>query len=222
MRKDTFNFKITKSLETLGEYDMPKICAFSPGDLKCEFLLAISFNQAMTEMQPESKICHFYVDDYQFERVWREPELYLPILTKFNAVIGADFSMYVNLPKAQQIYNNWRNKVLMAFWQRNGVKVIPNIQWSDEDSLNWCFDGIEPGGVVAISTNGCHTKQAKENFMQGFNKMLEVLKPQKILCVGALHKELQQNEKILKIDSFMESRRKTWAEEEVNSMTKQK
>lgn len=216
MRKDVFNFKITKDLETVGVFDMPKIQAFSPGDLRCEFLIATPFNLALTEQQPESKICHFYIDDYQFERVWREPETYVPILQKFNAVIGADFSMYSNLPKAQQIYNCWRNKVLMAYWQQHGVKVIPNIQWSDEESFNWCFDGIEPGGVVAISSNGCHSRTAKENFIRGFEEMLKTIKPQKILCVGVLHKELQSNEKVIQINSFMEQRRKQWAEEEAN------
>ena len=216
MREDIFNFKITKDLETVGKFDMPKITAFSPGDLQCEFLLTTPFNYALTEFEPGSKICHFYLDDYQFERVWREPSAYIPILRKFNAVIGSDFSMYSNLPKPQQIYNNWRNKVLMAYWQANGVKVIPNIQWSGQDSFEYCFDGIEPGGVVAICTTGCHTKQAKEGFMLGFNKMLEVVNPQKILCVGKLHEELENNEKIIKIDSFMETRRKLWVEEEAN------
>lgn len=214
MKKDVFNFSITNDLETMGKFDMPKVQAFSPGQLKCEFLIATPFNFALTETQPESKVCHFYIDDYQFERIWREPNSYVPILKKFNAVIGPDFSIYTNMPKPQQIHNNWRNKVLMAYFQNQGIKVIPNVQWANQDSFDWCFDGLEPGGIFAISTNGCHTKQAKEIFMQGYNKMLEVLKPQKIICVGVLPKELQNENKIIQIDSFMGQRRKQWAEEE--------
>ncbi len=214
MRKDVFNFSITNNLETAGKFDMPKVQAFSPGQLKCQFLLATPFNHALTETQPESKICHFYIDDYQFERVWREPGAYVELLKKFNAVIGADFSMYLNMPKPQQMYNCWRNKVLMAYWQKQGVNVIPNIQWSDESSFEYCFDGIEPGGVVSVCSTGCHSKESKQLFLAGFDRMKQILNPEKIICVGVLPKELQADEKIIQINSFMEERRKQWAEEE--------
>ena len=72
---------------------MPVVKKFSKKDFSCEFLIATPFNFALTEAEPQSNICHFYLDDYQFERVWREPDVYVPILKKFNAVIGADFSM---------------------------------------------------------------------------------------------------------------------------------
>lgn len=216
MRKDVFNFSITKDLESVGQFDMPKVQAFSPGDLNCKFLIATPFNFALTEQHPESKICHFYLDDYQFERVWKEPGLYVPILKKFNAVIGPDFSMFLNLPKPQQIYNCWRNKVLMTYWQKQGIKVIPNVQWADEVSFEYCFDGLSPGGLVAICSTGCHGKESKKIFMQGFEKMENILRPQQIICVGVLPKELQDNEKIIQIDSFMSQRRKQWAEEEAD------
>ena len=213
MRKDVFNFSITKNLDTVGQFDMPKVQAFSPGDLKCEFLILTPFNYALTETQPRSKICHFYLDDYQFERVWREPGAYVDLLRQFNAVIGADFSMYTNLPKTQQIYNCWRNKVLMAYWQQQGVKVIPNIQWSDESSFEYCFEGIEPGGVVAISSTGCNGKGARKIFIKGFRAMDKSLHPKKIILVGVLPKELQNDNRIIQIDSFMSERRKLWAVE---------
>ncbi len=213
MRKDVFNFKITKDLVTTGKYQMPVVKKFSKKDFSCEFLIATPFNFALTEAEPQSKICHFYLDDYQFERVWREPDVYVPILKKFNAVIGADFSMYINLSLPQQMYNNWRNKVLMSYWQSKGVKVIPNIQWSDEKSFEYCFDGIEPNGIVAICTSGCcQSKEIRRGFMNGYNKMLEVLKPTQILCIGTLFDELKTDTKIIKIDNFMEQRRKIWAE----------
>lgn len=216
MRKDVFNFAITKNLDTVGQFDMPKVQAFSPGNLKCEFLILIPCNYALTETNPESKICHFYIDDYQFERYWRDPEKYIEILKQFNAVIGADFSMYSNLPKAQQIYNCWRSKVLMAYWQHQGINVIPNIQWSDESSFEYCFDGIEPGGIVAISSTGCNGKDTRKIFMKGFRAMDKSLHPKKIILVGVLPKELQNDNRVIQIDSFMSERRKSWVEEAEN------
>ena len=214
MRKDTFNYKITKDLVTVGKYDMPKIESFNLDNLNCKYILALPFNYALTDPDPSSKICHFYLDDYQFERVWREPDLYIPLLKNFNAVIGADFSMYENLALPQQLYNNWRIKVLMAYWQSQGIKVIPNIQWSNSKSFDYAFDGYSPGGLVAVSSVGCRDKHARELFTQGYTKMLEVLHPDKILLIGKVPQELQNDEKILNIPSFMEQRRQKWAEEE--------
>lgn len=214
MKKDIFNFKITSTLKTVGKFDMPKISKFEKEKLRCEFLIALPFNYAMSEMEPESKICHFYLDDYQFERVWREPDTYVPILKKFNAVIGADFSMFENFPYPQQIYNNWRNKVLMAYWQSQGVNVIPNIQWSNEKSFDYCFDGYSPGGLVAVSSVGCRDKHAKELFMKGYTKMTQQLHPDKVILIGKVPQALLDDEKIINIPSFMEQRRQIWAEEE--------
>lgn len=222
MRKDTFNFKITKDLVTVGRYDMPKINSFNPDELNCKYMLALPFNHALTDPDPASKICHFYLDDYQFERVWREPELYIQLLKSFNAVIGADFSMYENLPHPQQLYNNWRSKVLMAYWQSQGVKVIPNIQWSNSKSFNYAFDGYSPGGLVAVSSVGCRDKHAKDLFIQGYTKMTELLQPEKVILIGKVPQELQNDEKILNIPSFMEQRRQKWAEEEAGLKQNQK
>lgn len=203
-------------MEKVGAFDMPRVKKFDEKELNCKFLLVTPFNCAMTEIEPESKICHFYIDDYQFERVWAEPQTYMEILKRFNAVIGPDFSMYSNLPKPQQIYNNWRNKVLMAQFQAQGIKLIPNIQWADKDSFSYCFDGIEPGGVVAICSTGCQRGSSKERFLEGYIKMLEVIRPSKIICIGKLPRELDENERILQINSFMEVKRQLWAEEEQN------
>ena len=64
MRKDTFNYKITKDLVTVGKYDMPKIESFNLDNLNCKYILALPFNHALTDPDPSSKICHFYLDDY--------------------------------------------------------------------------------------------------------------------------------------------------------------
>ena len=118
------------------------------------------------------------------------------------------------------MYNNWRNKVLMAYWQQQGVRVIPNAQWSNKRSFDFSFDGYSPGGTVAISSTGCQFKEAKENFIKGYHKMCEVLKPDKVILIGKLHEELKADKKIFNIPSFMEERRKLWAEEEAVSNQK--
>lgn len=135
---------------------------------------------------------HFFIDDYQFERVWQKPTQYIKLLKQAAGVITTDFSMYVDMPKAVQIYNCYKNRALARYFQKEGIKIIPAVGWSDEDSFKWCFDGIAHGSTVAVSSNGCYSnKDAKRNFLAGFNKMLEKINPCQVIFVGAVPKELK-------------------------------
>ena len=40
----------------------------------------IGFNELLTCKHPESAGVHFFLDDYQFERFWRQPQRYLAAL----------------------------------------------------------------------------------------------------------------------------------------------
>lgn len=77
------------------------------------------------------------------------------------------------------------------YWQSLGLKVIPTISWSDERSFDFCFEGIEIGNVVAVSTHG--NRKAEEEFMLGYNKMLQIIKPSAIICYGKPFKEMAGN-----------------------------
>lgn len=147
----------------------------------------IGFNYAIGEKHPEDKIVHFYLDDYQFERVWNDPERYVPILRRFKAVLAPDFSMYMDFPKAVQIFNHYRKQWCAAYWQLEGIPVIPTIGWSDEESFSWCFDGVPKHSLVCISTVGGfgnHGEHNKKAWLAGYEKCLEVLDPSEILLFG--------------------------------------
>lgn len=58
----------------------------------------IGFNELLTCKHPESAGVHFFLDDYQFERFWRQPERYLNALAKFPMVLGPTFSLYTDFP----------------------------------------------------------------------------------------------------------------------------
>lgn len=78
---------------------------------------------------------HFFLDDYQFMRLWNNPERYIDLLKKFNCVLSPDFSLYADYPTALQIYNHYRKHWLAACWQMYGIEVIPTICWSNEKSF---------------------------------------------------------------------------------------
>jgi hypothetical protein len=53
----------------------------------------IGFNEAMTSKDNSAGV-HFFLDDYQFERIWKMPRRYADVLKKFSGVCSPDFSLY--------------------------------------------------------------------------------------------------------------------------------
>ncbi len=182
----------------VGEYGIPEI---KPTSYKeCEF---IGFNYANTCKKMKDKGIHFFLDDYQFLRLWTHPDKYIPMLGKFACVMSPDFSTYTDFPKALQIYNHFRKHWLGAYMQMYGIDVIPTISWSDKESFDWCFDGEPVGGAVAVSSVGVmNSKERKALFMDGYREMMERLHPETVLFYGQVPDKCEGN--IVKIKSFGE------------------
>lgn len=125
---------------------------------------------------------HFFLDDYQFEPVWSKADQTLSRIQKIGRALTPDFSLYIDYPKALQIFNTYRNRWLGCYWQEKGIDVIPTISWSDEESFAFCFKGVEKGSTVAISTVG--TRYAKEGFILGFEEMIRQIEPEKLIVYG--------------------------------------
>ena len=133
----------------------------------------------------ESVGVHFFLDDYQFERLWRKPDEYLELLRRFKFVLAPDFSLYTDHPRAVQLFDHFKKQWLSAYWERNGLTVIPTICWSDSTSFDWCFDGEPVGSVVAVSTKGTQgNAESREKFLAGYNQMLKRLHPKQVLLFG--------------------------------------
>lgn len=181
---------------TVGKFDIPAIKADDV--VYSDF---IGFNYAKTYKTPKDKAVHFFLDDYQFARLWNKPNDYINILSQFSCVLSPDFSLYADFPVAMQIYNHYRKHWLAAYWQYLGIKVIPTICWSDKKSFDWCFDGEPVGGTVAVSSVGTqNSKAAKAAFMLGYDAMLERLAPEKIIFYGNVPDECRGD--IVRIKAF--------------------
>lgn len=174
----------------VGPFNIPMI---GPVEVDVEDTEVIGFNYAIGCKHPENKICHFYVDDYQFERVWNNPKKYVPILGRFKAVLAPDFSMYSDFPKAVQIFNHYRKQWCAAYWQEHGITVIPTICWALPDSYEWCFDGVPKHSLISISTVGGfgNHEDNKGAWLEGYEKCLEVLEPSGILLFGKYYPEIR-------------------------------
>ena len=146
----------------------------------------IGFNYAKTSKDYESGI-HFYIDDYQFERCWNNPEKYMEILERFDCVLTPDFSLYLDMPLAMQMWNVYRSRMLGQIWQNYGMNVIPTVSWSTEDSFEFCFDGLPHESTVSVSTIG--VKQTEESMLiwkAGMDEMIRRISPSGILLYGGM------------------------------------
>jgi hypothetical protein len=163
----------------------------------------IGFNYALREKKPEEKAVHFFLDDYLFERIWRSPDRYIPVLGKFKYVFSPDFSPYCDFPKAIQIYNHYRKHWMGAYMQEHGIDVIPTVTWSNPSSYDFCFDGEPIKSVVAVSSVGCLTwDNGKRMFLNGYEEMMKRLEPSAILFYGTVPKECEGN--IIPLKAFQE------------------
>lgn len=169
----------------VGKYDIPQINPTYENEIG-EINEWIGFNYVLSDKNPEGKAVHFFIDDYQFQRLWNNPEKYMEKLAKYEAVLTPDFSPYADMPLATQIFNHYRKHWVGALMQEYGVKVIPTIRASkDERSLDFYLDGEPYGGVVCISSMWTSDKDDRDYFLnKEFKGMVEKLNPEKIYVYG--------------------------------------
>lgn len=146
----------------------------------------INFNEILCSCDFSAGV-HFFIDDYRFERIWNQPEKYINILKRFDCVFTPDFSLYRDMPMAMKIWNIYRNRLIGQMCQRAGIITIPTVSWAEPATFDFCFDGIEPGGVVAVSSVGVmRDNEAMEIFRAGMKRMIEICQPETILFYGRM------------------------------------
>lgn len=178
--RNNFKFNLIEGAELTGKYGFPKLrrSEYVPKEL-------VPFNFAKTFKTTEEACVHFFIDDFQFERIWNYPNKYINLLKKFEGVITPDFSMLSQMSVAQRIWNCYRNRAL-AFWmQANGIKIVPTIEWAYYSEFEWCIDGIPKNSSVAIGSYGClKNSVSKYGLLKGIERIANELEPRVIVCYG--------------------------------------
>ena len=179
-----------------GKYDIPVILPESYEEMQF-----VPFNYAKSVKKRDEVGIHFFVDDYQFDRLWTSKWKYLEMLAGFRAVMSPDFSTYTDWPVMVQMFNHYRKHLLAAWMQENGIRVYQTISWSDETSYEWCFDGEPHNATVCISSVGTQMyKETRRLFIAGYERMIDELSPETILFYGKIPEECKGN--IVHIEPF--------------------
>ncbi len=134
---------------------------------------------------------HFFVDDYRFEGIYNAPDRTLVRYSQYAFLLTPDFSTYADMDLWRQLESVAKNRWIGAYWQRKGLTVVPTVSWADARSFEFCFDGVEKNGIVAVGMIGC--KRSKLAFMRGYNAMLEKIEPSEIICFGDPFPDMEGN-----------------------------
>lgn len=180
----------------VGKYGIPLIRKQNIDLDKIQLLGYLKTKSNDTENS--NKTIHFFTYDWNFESVYEQPEQALEKLDQYYALLTPEFSTYKDMPLARQIDSVFKNRWCGAFWQKQGMLVIPTVSWGSYGCFEFAFDGIEEGSVVAVST---YTREDnKRGFMEGYEKMMDKIKPSAIICYGTPFPEMKGNIKV--IDPF--------------------
>lgn len=194
--------------EGTGKYDIPII---KPVYKLPKIKEWIPFNYVLSDKNPKGKAVHFFIHDYQFERLFNNPEKYVDKLKRYVCVASPDFSPYSDMPMATQIYNHFRKHWVAAYLQAHGVTVIPTIRCSaDARSLEWYLDGEPRNGIVIISSmwTSNSNEEKREVDVKEYQTMRDTLKPCKIFIYGKNtgNMGIDKNDPVEFIKSFSERR----------------
>lgn len=181
-KNDVMRERFLLGAKLTGKYGFPQLPAVI---VHADGLRSVPFNLALKERNPKECICHFFIDDMQFERVWNNPDKYIPALQNFKYVCAPDFSFYEDMPLSMQIWQVYRSRALAWYLLINGVNVVPVAGWSNAASFGWCFDGLPQQSSIALSSVGCvRADLSKRCFSAGYSELIERVNGARVVLFG--------------------------------------
>ena len=180
---DEYRLNEYDETRTAGYYQFPilKACHYVPDDL-------IGFNYVKSwKGNCEGLGVHFFIDDYQFRRIWNNPYENIERLRGFSCVLTPDFSTYCDMPMAMKIWNIYRSRLIGQMMQDAGLNVIPAVRNLGDGTSDMCFEGIDTGGVYAISTVGvCNSDEDFKKLCRNeVSDIIRILKPECLVVYGS-------------------------------------
>ena len=184
---DGFQEYLTEGATVVGEPGIPMLMNLNNVQIPKDI---VPFGKIKT-CKNKRQYVHFYQHDREFSRVLTSTTRYLDDLKEFDGVITPDCSMRIGQSPCLQQANTYMNRAVGFYLQKNGIPVIPNIRWSDENSFEYCFLGVHKGSIVCVSTHGCITgRQKRHMFKLGLEAMLDSLDPITVLVHGYMPEDI--------------------------------
>jgi len=129
----------------------------------------------------------FYVDDKRFENFWFVPDSYVGkvLNSGISKAISPNYSLWAEAARATHLYNTFRSRWVGRYMQEAGIKIIPDINWFDERSFEFCLIGIPcESPAISVQLQTVREKLEIKRAVKGLKMSLEMLKPQSLLIYG--------------------------------------
>ena len=179
--RDVFHSYLVNGADLLGPLDMPVLKPTLSWPRKL-----VAFSDAMNKAWDDFDCTvHFFEDDFRIEPFWSNPRKYLPKLSKFDSVIGPDYSVCYDFPIPLKEWNAYRNQALSYWLQRSGVRVIPNVR-CDPDKPDAYLAGIPKHSTIAIGARACiKRRRDRDSFVKSVDAAVLYLEPNNVVWYGS-------------------------------------
>ena len=180
--QDILNWYKTPEEMTFSEHGFPELEPLQSLSIPRQGLRTLPFNYALSS-EDKDYFVHFYIQDYLFNRIWNNPQRYIDVLKQYKGIVMPDFSMFTDMPEPLQRFNHYRNLWFARMCQLQGITVIPSLNWSTEDSLKWCYEGLPQNSIFMLSAIGSiKNTDTFKKFKYCYIQLENKLTPKSILC----------------------------------------
>lgn len=175
-----------ENAQYIGLYDMPVLQGTNAIPEKL-----VAFSDAMKPSWTDYDCwVHFFEDDDNINRFWNNPLAYINKLSKFQGIIGLDYSVGWDLPFPVKINNHFRNSVCTYWLQRQGLTVIPQGR-CEPDDYEETLAGFPRHSTIAIGARSmvrdCHDRQMLKASVK---HIVDFLEPSCLVWYGSTQYEV--------------------------------
>ena len=159
----TSPFLLRNQFNGKGKFQIPVVPKFKAREDDFTDLRLIGFDKTKLESNNYlDRIVHFFLYDYKFERVWRNPDTDLEKLKRYKAILTPDFSMYTEMAPVMQLYNTFRNRWCGAYYASKGIRVIPSVSWGTRILLNFALMALKKAPQLQFRPIWCLSMDAEK------------------------------------------------------------
>lgn len=127
----------------------------------------------------------FWTEDFRFSSTWSKPLTMLDKIRRAEpaAMVEPDHSCNLEFPLCEQFHAIYRTRWTGRFWQEYGIPIIPNVTWSNWDSLEFSLLGI-PRGVPVIAIEGRTRQRQNGDWFRVATEVCRRMEPDRVLLYG--------------------------------------
>lgn len=133
---------------------------------------------------------HFYIEDFKFRPVIREPGKAVAYLFDGKCVLTPDITIASGLARYQRIVRTSLSRMVGAFYESRQIKVIPSLRWASISDFDFLLDGIPRESVFSVSTVGkVRNREDRHLFQSGVMLDIKRLSPVGVMIYGTISED---------------------------------